>query len=60
MSLLSLPSVLQFAAARGQLKHMVVYPVITDSVGRFFQAYLIVLVQSVLRLLQYDQPILVT
>ncbi|KAN0082344.1 hypothetical protein V8E55_008139 [Tylopilus felleus] len=42
MSLLSLPSVLQFAAARGQLKHMVVYPVITDSVGRFFQAYLIV------------------
>jgi len=42
MSLFSLPLVLQFAIARGQLKHVPVYSLATDSVGRFFQAYLIV------------------
>ena len=54
MSLLSLPLVVQYASARGQLKHVALPPVVADSVGRFFQAYLIALVRSVLRLLQYD------
>lgn len=60
MSLLSLPLVVQYASARGQLKHVTLPPVVADSVGRFFQAYLIALVRSVLRLLLYDQPTIVT
>jgi hypothetical protein len=60
MSLLSLPLVVQYASAGGQLKHVTLPPVVTDSVGRFFQAYLIALVRSVLRLPLYDQPTLVT
>ncbi|KAG9309702.1 hypothetical protein JVU11DRAFT_10378 [Chiua virens] len=42
MSLFSLPLVVQFAAAKGQLSHVLVPLAVTDSVGRFFQAYLIV------------------
>lgn len=60
MTLFSLPLVVQFAAARGQLKHVSIPPVLTDSAGRFFQAYLIVLVRSILHLLQCNQPALVT
>ena len=46
MSLLSLPLLLQYAAGRGQLKYLAIPPVVADGIGRFFQAYLIVLVQS--------------
>ena len=46
MSLFSLPLVVQFARARGQLQHVSIPPVLTDSIGRFFQAYLIALVRS--------------
>ncbi|KAH0828827.1 hypothetical protein J3R83DRAFT_3296 [Lanmaoa asiatica] len=42
MSLFSLPLVVQYASAGGQLKHVTIPLVATDSVGRFFQAYLIV------------------
>ncbi|KAG6369286.1 hypothetical protein JVT61DRAFT_15498 [Boletus reticuloceps] len=41
MSLFSLPLVAQFAVARGQLKYLTIPLAITDSAGRFFQAYLI-------------------
>lgn len=47
MSLCSLPLVVQYACAKGQLKHLSIPPVVTDSAGRFFQAYLIALVRSV-------------
>ena len=46
MSLCSLPLVVQFACAKGQLKHVALPPVVTDSIARFFQAYLIALVRS--------------
>lgn len=60
MSLFSLPLVVQYASAGGQLKHLAIPPIITECIGRFFQAYLIVLVQSMLCLLQCDQSVLVT
>lgn len=46
MSFSSLPLLVQFACARGQLQQLSIPPVVTDSVCRFFQAYLIALVRS--------------
>lgn len=60
MTLFSLPLVAQYVSAGGQLKHVTIPPVVTDNVSRFFQAYLIVLVRSMFRLLQCDQSTLVT
>lgn len=60
MSLFSLPLVVQYLSASGHLKHVAVPPVVTDNVCRFFQAYLIALVRSMLRLPKCNQPTLVT